>query len=139
MNNRNRPGRGTPVFITLIAIVMIAMFVYMILMITDVVPSGHTMFSMIPIFILAVWLVAFMSIIFRIARNVKKARNVPTIQSITSVATGNKLCPSCHKINASDATFCNRCGKRLIKECEYCDTVNAYEAEYCAKCGAKLD
>ena len=77
MNNRNRPGRGTPVFITLIAIVMIAMFVYMILMITDVVPSGHTMFSMIPIFILAVWLVACMSIIFRIARNCKNARNDP--------------------------------------------------------------
>ncbi|MDD5659710.1 MAG: SPFH domain-containing protein [Actinomycetota bacterium] len=51
-------------------------------------------------------------------------------------------CPNCGYENIFDATFCNKCGKRLIEDkklCPNCSKENLSSAVFCSFCGKPLE
>lgn len=63
----------------------------------------------------------------------------------TSNDKTTNVCPHCESSNDTDAIFCRRCGKRLIKKtfrtiryCEKCESEFEEDDEYCKKDGSRL-
>jgi len=48
-------------------------------------------------------------------------------------------CPKCGADIAVGASFCAKCGAKIIKECPNCKHVNSHKSAFCEKCGTKLD
>ena len=47
-------------------------------------------------------------------------------------------CPSCDRVNAEAAKFCDACGTALPRRCPACGASNRTTAKFCNECGASL-
>ncbi len=47
-------------------------------------------------------------------------------------------CPKCAFENPEGASFCNKCGNRLLIECSECGQINPTGSEFCNRCGHKI-
>ena len=52
-----------------------------------------------------------------------------------------KKCPVCHEEYGDGATYCEKCGTKLVKyrTCPHCGTLVPDEAIFCSKCGKSVD
>ncbi len=58
----------------------------------------------------------------------------------------SKICLECHYENSNDATFCERCGKKIVDsisvaaglKCENCGARLDLKSNFCPKCGADV-
>jgi class 3 adenylate cyclase len=48
-------------------------------------------------------------------------------------------CPRCSSAVPPDATFCPKCGLRLVLTCSQCQTTNDPGDAYCKRCGSALE
>jgi class 3 adenylate cyclase len=47
-------------------------------------------------------------------------------------------CPECQSDNPADASFCNKCGRKLERTCPQCSRTNPPDSNFCNGCGHKL-
>jgi len=53
-------------------------------------------------------------------------------------AVAPKPCLFCKEVPNADATFCDNCGKPLVKVCSKCQSKNDQDAFFCQQCGQRL-
>lgn len=82
--------------------------------------------------------------VLRLPQNeVVRARDRTTARTYAAaVATTaqRRLCPTCGRANAPDASFCSNCGTRMPSEitCPDCARQNPADANFCNSCGRQL-
>ena len=63
-----------------------------------------------------------------------------TYGAASATAAQRRLCQTCGRANASDASFCSNCGTRIPSEitCPDCARQNPAGANFCNSCGRQL-
>ncbi len=63
-----------------------------------------------------------------------------TYGAAAATTAQRRLCPTCSRANAPDATFCSNCGTRIPPEitCPDCARQNPAGANFCNSCGRQL-
>lgn len=59
-------------------------------------------------------------------------------ESAAADASSSTAC-ECGAVNASDARFCKKCGKRLCAVCPFCGAEIDGDSVFCDKCGKKVE
>lgn len=61
--------------------------------------------------------------------------------AFATVESNANICSHCQTENAKDASFCKRCGSKLMKEriCPHCGNLLDPDSVFCGKCGEKVN